>query len=80
MSDTAALITAFAALITSFTLFISVVLTRRGIKQVHEEVKTGNSQTLAQLADADESRRIDTIPKKNRTKLERSHVRDVESV
>lgn len=41
--------------------------------QVHREVKTLNGQTLAQLADAGESRRIDTIAEADRTALQEHH-------
>lgn len=48
------------------------------VGKVLKEVKTGNSQTLAQLSDAVESRRIRNIPLKKRTRLEKSHIADVE--
>lgn len=47
---------------------------RLAIAAVHDEVKTGNSQTIAQLADNDESRRINEIPHADRTKTEREHL------
>lgn len=89
MSD---LLTAIAALITASSVLASVFLNSRRIKvvdekvevvehkvdDVHTEIKTGNSQTLAQLADAVETRRIDDIPAKDRTPLEKSHLTEVE--
>lgn len=91
MNETAALITALGTLITASAALASVIFNSKRIKtvdhkvevvdgkidEVHEEVKTGNSQTLAQLADAVETRRIDEIPVKDRTTLEKSHVRDI---
>lgn len=74
MNEIAPIITAVATLI----IAIGTVINGRRIKQVKEEVKTGNSQSIAQLADADESRRIDKIPEDDRTKLEKSHVKEVE--
>jgi hypothetical protein len=79
MSDLAALITALAALVTASGLFVSAVLNSRSIKAVHREVTTGNSQTLAQLADASESRRVGNIDEKNRTELEKSHLAEAGS-
>lgn len=70
MSDLAAVITALAVLITA-------IGTWRDIKKVGKEVNTINSQTMAQLADANESRRIGKIPVKKRTALEKSHIKDV---
>lgn len=80
MSDTATLLTALATLITACTAFASVIINGRRIQEVKHEVKTGNSQTLAQLADAVETRRVDEIPKKDRTPLEQSHIADVVEV
>lgn len=69
----------FAQIITALGFFITAVGTvwnGRKITEVKDEVKTINSQTIAQLADADETRRIDKIPKKDRTRLEKSHLKD----
>jgi len=76
MSETSAIITAIATLVTALTAFVSVVVNSRRIKDVKNEVKTGNSQTIAQLTDAVETRRIDKIPPKKRTRLEKSHVKE----
>lgn len=43
-------------------------------KDTHDEVKTINGRSLAQLADDDESRRITDIPEGERTPGERSHL------
>lgn len=72
-SDLASTITAIAALIAA----IGTIINARKITAVKAEVTTGNSQTLAKLADATESRRIDEIPQADRTPLEISHLRDV---
>lgn len=83
MSEPASVITAIATLITAVTALASVLINSRRLKHlssdvedVHTEVKTGNSQTMAQLADAQEGRRIDNIPVKDRTALEKSHLRE----
>ncbi len=44
------------------------------VTEIMEMVKTGNAQTLAQLADAIESRRIGMIPPGERTAQERDHI------
>lgn len=74
MDNTATLITAIATLVTAFTALASVLINGRRIKEVKHEVTTGNSQTLAQLTDAIETRRIDEIPPKERTATEKSHI------
>jgi hypothetical protein len=74
VNEFASIVTALALLVTS----VGTVINGRRIKDVKHEVKTGNSQTLAQLADARESRRIDEIPLKDRTKIEKSHVKEME--
>lgn len=48
------------------------------VGEVHEEVKTANSQSIAQLADAVETRRIEKLSPKDRTNLEKSHLEDME--
>ena len=73
MSDLATFITAIAALVAAFGTIINAFK----INGVKTEVKTANSQTLAQLADNTETRRIDKIPVADRTLLEKSHKRDV---
>lgn len=45
------------------------------VTDVHREVTTGNAQTIAQLADNDEYRRIQTVPEVDRTATERGHDR-----
>lgn len=44
------------------------------VQQVSGEVTTGNSQTLAHLADMAESRRVTTIPAGERTNAEQTHL------
>lgn len=80
MNDIDSTITAIALLVASLGGLIgSLANWRNGkkIEAVKDEVKTANSQTLAQLADADETRRIDLKPLKDRTTLEKSHLTDV---
>lgn len=77
MNDLASILTAIASLITSIAVLISVLINRQGIKGIHDEVKTANSLTLAQLADRTETRRIDKIAKKDQTNDEKTHVREV---
>lgn len=80
MSDLPAVITAFALLMTAIGTYLNgrqIKGVDRTVKEVGKEVKTLNSQTIAELADADESRRIEKIPKKKRTPLEKSHISDV---
>jgi hypothetical protein len=72
MNDVAAIITAIALVINA----IGTYLNGRRIVAVKEEVKTMNSQTIAELADASETRRIGKIPKMDRTKLEKSHIKE----
>jgi hypothetical protein len=76
-------ISAIASIITALTALTSVLINAKRIKtvstkvdDVHTEVRTGNSQTMTQLADAQESRRINKIPPTKRTKLEKSHLTD----
>lgn len=73
MNDLATVITALAALVAAIGTVINIYKTN----SVKNEVKTGNSQTLAQLADATEVRRIDKIPEVDRTSTEKSHQRAV---
>lgn len=58
----AAVITSLGVLATSFATAVVMVRTGRVEKKVdaiHVEVKTINDQSIAQLADADETRRIE---------------------
>ncbi len=47
------------------------------VADVKKEVTTGNASTMAQLADAQESRRIGEIPINERTPGEDEHVKDI---
>lgn len=90
MSEAAQIITALGALITAIALLASTLLNARKIKvvdtkvdvvdtkidEVHTEIKTANSLSIAQLADADETRRIDKIPVKEQTVGEKTHLRE----
>ena len=51
-------VTAIAALVTAITLLISVFQNRRTIDKVHRAVKTSNGQTIAELVEAGEVRRV----------------------
>lgn len=84
MSDLAAIITAIATLVTALALLASTLLNAHRIKtvdtkidEVHTEVKTANSLTIAQLADNTETRRIDKIPASRQTKEEKTHLAEV---
>ena len=44
------------------------------IKEVHDDVKTGNSLSMGQLADDAESRRVGKIPVADRTVAEAAHL------
>lgn len=84
MTNFAANVTAVATLLTAIALLASVLINSRRLKSldtkvedVHTEVKTANSLSLAQLADADETRRIDDIPLKDRTVGENAHQAEV---
>lgn len=71
----AADITAVASLVTSCALAVSVLVNRRAIKGVHNEVKTSNGLTMAALADRTEGRRIEAdIPHGERTASEQHYV------
>lgn len=74
--ELASLITAVASLVAA----VGTIINARKITEVKTEVKTGNSQTIAQLADAGEGRRIRGIPVADRTKLEDSHLSDTNGV
>lgn len=84
MNNLATIITAFATLITAIAVLCSTLLNARRIKivdskveDVHTEVKTANSLTIAQLADNTETRRIVKIPKSKQTKEEKTHLSEV---
>ena len=47
-------------------------------KEVLTEVKTANNKTLAQLADAVETRRIDAVPEGERTVSDQEHLESME--
>lgn len=69
-----AMIAAISSAITSIASVIVSLANNRNIKKVEANVKTSNAQTLAQLADAVESRRIKMIPEQERTALEKGHI------
>lgn len=91
MSDIAQIITAIGALVTAVALLASTLLNARKIKvvdtkvdvvdtktdKVLTEIKTANSLTIAELADAVETRRIDKIPKGEQTTGEKTHIAEV---
>jgi outer membrane murein-binding lipoprotein Lpp len=59
------------------SIFIASRRINAKIDDVHSEIKTANSQSLAQLADADETRRIDKIPENERTQSDIDHAKDM---
>jgi len=79
MVTLAALVTALATLL-SVTLNTVITLrgqrdTTRRLDDVHDEVRTINGQSLGDLADADEGRRIEEdIPHADRTTSEQGYV------
>lgn len=84
MNEAAVIITAIATLVTALTALISVLVNSRQIKkvdtkvdEVHTEIKTANGLTVAQLADAQETRRIDKIPVAKQTGGEKEHIEEV---
>lgn len=72
MDSLASVITSLAALVAA----IGTIWVNHRVKKIDKEVKTINSQTIAELADADETRRIDKIPAGKRTPLEKSHIKE----
>lgn len=54
----ATLITAMAAAIVSIIVALRQTGTQQQIEQVHDAVKTSNGQTIGQLAEAGEIRRV----------------------
>jgi outer membrane murein-binding lipoprotein Lpp len=66
-----------AAIVSAFALRASL---RNGRKAdaIKKEVTTLNAQTLAQLADARETRRVGGIPEGNRTAMEAAHLSTVD--
>lgn len=73
-----ALVVSAPALLATLALMVMIVRVNRTVNLVHHEVKTMNAQSIAEIADADETRRIEAIPLDDRTKIERSHMRSVE--
>lgn len=94
MNNLATTITAIASLVTAVALLASTLLNARKIKvvdtkvdevhtevkDIHTEVKTANSLSIAELADAVETRRIDKIPISDQTKGEKTHLAEVPKV
>lgn len=86
MSDVIAIaiITSIPAVLASSALLVTAFRTNRkvdavgvAVEAVHKEVKTINAQSIAQLADATETRRIAEVQIEDRTELEKSHMRSV---
>lgn len=80
-----ALITAVAGFLASLTAAIFAYLNQRklsevkkGVAEVHTEVKTANALKLGEKADMDEYRRINLIPVGERTIDEAEHVVSVD--
>lgn len=83
----AAIISAVSALITSVALLVTALGTFRRMKTVHRavtetlaEVKTANSLSMANLADAEETRRVEKIPERLRTDVEKEHIGEIPAV
>jgi hypothetical protein len=75
----ALVITALGTVTTPFIVAYYGRKNEKSTTAVHDEVKTINAQSIAQLADATETRRIEEIPVIDRSKMERSHMRSVET-
>lgn len=58
----------------TFQSRLEIAKLRVAVEAVHEQVTTGNAQSIAQLADNQESRRIADIPMEDRTPMERGHI------
>jgi hypothetical protein len=81
-------VVAVCSIVTSVTVLLSLVLLLRGqrravdttvavskaVANVQTAVDTGNSQTLGQLGDAAETRRVGEIPVADRTAQEAQHI------
>jgi len=67
-----------AAVITAIGTLVGVIGGIYIQLRTYREVKTINSKSLANLADATEERRIADIPEADRTLVERSHMVDAE--
>jgi hypothetical protein len=72
VDDVATLLGDAAILVTAITGLIVAIRASRKVDQVHGEVKTLNSRSLANLADAAELRRIAAIPEEQRTVSEKA--------
>lgn len=72
------LITAIAgavvSVITVLRLPARVEAIEKGVQRVGHELATLNGSTVGQLADADETRRVEAIPVKDRTPGEAEHI------
>lgn len=66
---------AYGALIGAVAGPISVFLTAKVLR----EVKTGNAQTMGALADKAETRRIEELPKGERTEIDEDHMKAMEN-
>lgn len=74
LADTALIITALGTFVASVTGAIITVLSHKQIGDVKTEVKTMNGLTLAQMADANETRRIEHIRPSKRTHSDEQHM------
>lgn len=74
LSDTALVISAVGLFVTTTTAAVVSVLTFLLAKEVKTEVKTMNGLTIAQMADATETRRVDAIPPADRSEIEQEHI------
>lgn len=73
-TDVAALIVAIAGLIASAGAAYAAVRGLHVAAKVHTEVKTMNGLSIAQMADATETRRVDEIKPVDRTAGEQEHI------
>lgn len=63
---------------TPIVVIFTTVWTNRKVEAVHKEVKTMNAQTIGELVDNTETRRVEDIPMEDRTWKERDHMHSVE--
>lgn len=74
--DIGVLLAGVAAIISALAVLVTAFRTNRKIEQVRDEVRTFNETAIGPLASADETRRIEEIPRPERTAKEQRHVDD----
>lgn len=72
--ETAALAVLIPLTIASITSSVVTIINSFRTKDIQTQVTTINGRTLAQLSDANESRRIEALPKVERTEADDEHL------